>query len=299
MLSVFFEVVLPVVLVSVAGGIVGRWRKIPVGPISALAFYLLAPALVLHSMATTNLSADVSFRIVGAMLAVFVAMYIASTAWSLAVDHNQRMRAGFALAVTTPNTGNMGLPVAFLAFGQAGLDIAVLNFVIGALLANTAGVAIASMAGGSPAGALRAPFRYPALYAAIIGVVLNVTDTELPFTIWSPVETLSSAAIPIMLVVLGLQLQAAARPGQYMDTTIANAGRLLIAPVVAWFAATALGLDGVTRATLVVLSAMPTAVIATIVATEFRARPDFVTRVVVTSTLLSTLTATVLITILR
>lgn len=44
---------------------------------------------------------------------------------------------------------------------------------------------------------------------------------------------------------------------------------------------------------------MPTAVIATVLATEFNARPDFVTRNVVVSTLLSMLTVTALITLLR
>ena len=44
---------------------------------------------------------------------------------------------------------------------------------------------------------------------------------------------------------------------------------------------------------------MPVAVITTILATEFHARPDFVTRVVITSTLASVLTLTVLIALVR
>jgi hypothetical protein len=78
-----------------------------------------------------------------------------------------------------------------------------------------------------------------------------------------------------------------------------NAGRLLIAPVAAWVVATALGLDATTRGTLVVLSAMPTAVIVTILATEFNANPAFVTRTVVTSTIASMLTLTLLISLVR
>src|SRR5690606_606902 len=95
-----------------------------------------------------ELSAAVSVRIIGTMLAVFAAMYLASTVWSSLFRHDRALRAGFALSATMPNTGNMGLPVALLAFGQPGLDIAVLNFVIGAMIVYTAGVAIASMAGG-------------------------------------------------------------------------------------------------------------------------------------------------------
>jgi predicted permease len=78
-----------------------------------------------------------------------------------------------------------------------------------------------------------------------------------------------------------------------------NAARLVIAPAAAWVCAEALSIDGVTRDTLIVLAAMPTAVSAIILATTFSARPVFVTQVVVSSTLLSMLTLSVLITLLR
>lgn len=299
MLKVFLEVVLPVALVAIAGGAIGRWRNVPVAPVSALVFYLFSPALVFHSMATTQVSADTSFRIVGVMAVTFAAMYLFSLLWSKIVGHDPPMRAAFALGATSPNLGNMGLPVAQLAFGKAGLDIAVMNFVVGATFTNSLGIAIASMAGGSPREALRAPFRYPSLYAAAAGLAVNALDVTLPITLDAPITSLAGAAVPAMLAVLGLQLQHAVGRDHLLDTVSVNAGRLLITPVVAWFVCTALGLDGVVRATLTVLSAMPTAVTATILATEFRAVPAFVTRVVVTSTLLSMLTLTVLITIVR
>jgi hypothetical protein len=298
-LRVFLEVVLPVALVAVIGGAVGRWRGVPVAPASALVFYLFSPALVFQSMATTQLSADVSFRIVGVMLATFVVMWLVSSAWSLARGHDASFRAAFALGATTPNVGNMGLPVAQLAFGDAGLQVAVMNFVVGATLTNTAGIAVASMAGGSMREALRAPFRYPALYAAVGGVAVNALGLELPITVLAPVRSLAGAAVPVMLVVLGLQLRADGLGDDLLETLMVNVMRLGVAPVAAWGVASALGLAGVTRATLVVLAAMPTAVLATILATEFGARPAFVTRVVVTSTVLCMATLTVLITLLR
>jgi predicted permease len=233
------------------------------------------------------------------MIATFIALYLASGIWSLIRRHNAAMRAGFALGVTTPNLGNMGLPVAQLAFGDAGLQVAVMNFVAGATLTNSAGIAVASMAGGSPLRALGAPFRYPALYAAAGGVAVNAFAIDLPITIEAPVESLAAAAVPAMLVVLGLQLQHAGGREHLLDTVAVNLIRLLAAPAVAWAAASALGLDGVTRGTLVVLAAMPTAVIATILATEFNAMPAFITRVVVTTTLSSMLTLTLLISLVR
>ena len=299
MLSVFLEVVLPVALIAIVGAAVGRWQSVPVRPVSTLVFYLFSPSLVFHSLATTEVPGGDALRIVAVGVLTFAAMYVVASAWSTAFRHGRALRAGFALAVVTPNVGNMGLPVSLLAFGQAGFDVAVVNFVAGAVLSYTAGIAVASMAGGSAAKAIQAPFRYPVVYAAAAGVAVNVMDVDLPVTIAAPVETLAGAAVPVMLVVLGLQLHGAAGASDLRDTVAANALRLLIAPVAAWFIATAVGLDALPRDTLVVLAAMPTAVIATVLATEFNARPDFVTRSVVLSTLLSMLTVTALITVVR
>ena len=123
-------------LVAIVGGAVGHWRRVPIAPVSALVFYLFSPALVFHSMAKTTLSIGASLQILAVMAITFVALYLVATIWSSAVRHDAKARAGFALATTVPNLGNMGLPVARLAFGQAGLEVAVVNFVMGSVLAN-------------------------------------------------------------------------------------------------------------------------------------------------------------------
>lgn len=300
MLRVFFEVVLPVALVAILGGAVGRWRNIPISAISTLVFYLFTPSLVFYSLSTTEVSADVSGKIIAVMLFTFACMFIAANLWSLVRRHDAPMRAALSLGATTPNVGNMGLPVSQLAFGDAGLQIAVMIFVVGSVMANSIGIAIGSMAtGGSKREALRAPLRFPALYAAIAGVIVNVFNINLPVAIEAPAASLAGAAVPTMLVVLGLQLKAAGGTEYIADTIAVNLARLLLAPGSAWLAATLLGLEGVTRSALVVGAAMPTAVIATIVATEFKANPAFVTRIVVTTTLASMATLSVLISLVK
>ena len=298
MLSVFFDVVLPVVLVAALGAAIGRWRGVPPQPLSTIVFFLFTPALVFDSLASSELAAGLALRVVAAALIVFAGGYAAASAWSTLVRHEPLQRAAFALAVTSQNTGNMGLAVILLAFGDAGLEIAVLQFVVTATLASTVGIVIATLPSGSSRRALITPFAYPALYAAVLGLAVNGADIDLPITIEAPIETLAGAAVPAMLVVLGLQLgRGVGELGELLDGVAANVLRLLLGPVVALGAALALDLDGVTRDAVIVLGGMPTAVIATIVATEFDVRPQFVTRAVVTSTLASVLTLTVLISI--
>ena len=300
MLEVFFDVILPVVLIAALAAVVGRYRTVPAEPIATVVFFLFTPSLVFNSLSRTDLPADLSFRIVGVALVVFVAGYLLASGWSTAARHEAPLRAAFALSVTSQNAGNMGLPVTQLAFGDTGLEMAVMHFVTISTLAATASIVVAARAGGSPREALMAPFGYPALYAAAAGLLVNTYDVDLPTTIEAPIATMAGAAVPAMLVVLGLQLgRGLAARGEVVDTVGANALRLLAAPVIAWAATIALGLDGLGQRVVIVLAGMPTAVFATILATEFRARPEFVTRAVVTSTLASVLTLTVLITIVR
>jgi hypothetical protein len=130
-------------------------------------------------------------------------------------------------------------------------------------------------------------------------VVVNALEIELPVAIDTPAATLGAAAVPTMLVVLGLQLGTMSGRDNLVDTFAVNAARLIVSPAAAWLAAEALGLEGVTRGTLIVLAAMPTAVSAIVLASEFKARPAFVTQVVVTSTLASMVTLTLLIDLVR
>ena len=298
MLSVFFEVVLPVMLVAAAGAVIGRWRAVPAEPLSAVVFLLFTPALVYDSLANSDLAAGLSLRIAAVAVIGYVAGYIAATGWSTLVRHEPPQRAAFALVVTSLNTGNMGIAVALLAFGALGVQVAVLTWVVHATLITSAGIVIATLPGGSSRQALVKPFAYPALYAAVLGFLANGLDAELPVTIEAPIATLADAAVPAMLVVLGLQLgRGLGDLGELADSVAGSVLRLLLGPLVALGAALALGLEGTTRDVVIVLGGMPTAVTATIVATEFDVRPQFVTRSVVTSTLASVATLTVLLTL--
>lgn len=299
MLSVFLEVILPVAIVAVLGGAVGRWRGVTVPPLSALSFYLFSPALVFDSLSTTQLSLREGASIFAVIVVTTLALLGLSTVWASGRRLDRNARASFVLTVVAPNAGNMGLPVAALAFGQLGQEVGVVHLVGSTLIANTAGIAVASMADGDVRRALRAPFRYPFLYAGVAGVIVRAAEIDLPPVIAAPSASLAGAAIPIMLVVLGLQLKNVASSEGTVELAASAACRLMIAPVVVWFATMLLGLDGTERDVVIVVGAMPTAVFTTIIAAEFRLTSDFVTRAVITSTTASVVTLTGLITLLR
>jgi hypothetical protein len=102
-----------------------------------------------------------------------------------------------------------------------------------------------------------------------------------------------------MLLVLGMQVEKGVRPERPALVALASALVLLGSPLLGFLLAPALGLTGPARQAMLVESAMPSAVITTIVALEFDVAPRFVTSVVVVTTLASPLTVSVLIALLQ
>jgi malate permease and related proteins len=299
-LDVFFEVVLPVLFVAAAGGYVGRKLGLSLETLSRAVFYLFSPCLVFTSISTIELSGGDITRLVAVAVGVFAANAIVALGWSGLRRSDRSTRAASVLNSCVVNQGNMGLPMAALAFGEAGLRIAVVVFVTGVLLWSSAGIALASFARGthSPRRAMLAPLRYPSIYAAVAGAAVNIGDVDLPVAIAASAGSLGDASVPTMLVVLGLQFRRPSLDG-LAEPLAASVNRLLIGPLIAWPLAAAIGLGGVAGRTSIMLAGMPTAVMSTILAIELDARPELVVRTVVLSTLLSIASLTVLIAILR
>jgi predicted permease len=121
------------------------------------------------------------------------------------------------------------------------------------------------------------------------------TGVSVPVTIMRPISLLSDAALPMMVLVLGMQLERAAIPERPSVVALAVVLSLVAAPVIALGLASLLGLSASGRQAGVVLASMPVAVITTILALEFDVAPAFVTSTVFVSTLLSPLTLTPLL----
>jgi predicted permease len=297
---VFVDVLLPVVLVAALGGTVAHLAGVRVEPLASLTFSLFTPALIFDSLSTIRTNGATVARIVAVIVIGFAILAVASLVWSRCVGQDRPTLAAAAICAAIGNLGNMGLPVARLAFGDAGLEVAVVALVASTILTYSAGVFLASMASGTARAALSAPLRAPALWAAVAALVVQVSDIGVPHAVETATSTLAGAAIPAMLVVLGLQVREHLHRIDDVRVAVVPLGlRLFASPVLAGAIAVSVGLGGVAARTLVLLGGMPTAVNTTIIATRYRARPALVTQVVVASTLISVVTLTVLITLLR
>jgi predicted permease len=205
----------------------------------------------------------------------------------------------FLLVVMFSNGGNYGLPVVSFAFGEDALSYGTVFFLTGSVLTNTVGAFLAAAGRRSLRTAATSVLKMPAIYGMVAAGVVLATGIPVPTPLLRPITMLSDAALPLMILVLGMQLERASSPKRPALVAAAVCVSLLVAPLVALGLTSMFDVTGAARQAVVVLSSMPVAVATTILAVEFDASPDFVTSAVFLSTLLSPITLTPLITYLR
>ena len=299
MLDIFIEVVSPVFLMAGIGALIRRFRNVPSDSISQITLYIFAPALVFHSLAGTEIPLEEMAKIALFTVCLAAALYLLSIAVAKALFLGREGTSAFLLATLFMNAGNYGLPVALLAFGEVGVQFAVVFFVCQATLGGTLAVYLASRSQLEIKDALLSVLRMPLVYGTVLGLTVNLLELEMPTTISEPARILGNAAVPSMLMVLGIQLATRFSFEDLRSLVAAVFLRLVVSAGAGYLITLALGIDGLLQQVLVVVSAMPTAVFTTILANQFQAKPTFVTNAVVLGTLLSLVTLTALITVVE
>lgn len=99
------------------------------------------------------------------------------------------------------NSGNLGIPLIVLAFGEAALPAAVVLFLVENLLHFTLGLYILDNKT-----RLIQLLRMPMIIATIAGVAWSYTDWILPTPLRTFVDMLGQIAIPLMLFALGVRM---------------------------------------------------------------------------------------------
>jgi malate permease and related proteins len=298
LLSLFTNNLLPIFVIVAASFAFGRITKISPRPLSQLVFHLFSPCLLFTLLTQNRLSGGEISRVM--LFATVFIVVIGALTWVFGTGFRleRRMMAGVLLSSMFMNAGNFGLPVVMFALDEIALSYASLFFVTSSILAYTFGAIIASLGSVNLRRALMNLLKVPSVYALAVALVFVTTGWIVPVPMERTIKLLGDASIPCMLVLLGLQLQTAVFSKNIIPMTLAGGMRLLAGPAVALLIIPFFGLAGPARQALILEAAMPTAVLTTVLATEFNAEPTFVSTVVLVTTLLTPLTLTPLLRLL-
>jgi predicted permease len=293
--TLFFNNLFPILLIALIGFSLAKFVKINPRPLSQVIFYIFSPVLVFKLITQSQLSNQDILRTLIFTLVLMLCVGVLTWLLGGILHLDRRTLAAVLITAMFMNAGNYGLPLTSFAFGETALAFASVFFVVNALFTNTLGIVIASSGTMSVWAAVKGLVKFPAIYALALGVLFLQFNWKLPSGVDRTVTLLSNAAIPSMLVLLGMQLVNIRLDGQVRPLILTSSMRLLIAPLIAFGLTRLFGMTGPSYQAVVIESAMPVAVMTTILATEFDAEPTYVTTAVLVTTLLSPFTLTPLL----
>jgi predicted permease len=281
--TAIFNVVLPVALIVLVGVIAGRRLPIDLPSLTKLTLYVFAPALAADAMYRAQLGAGDAVRIFIAFSVTTFGLYLLVIVITRATGQSLAERKSLIATTIFPNSGNFGLSLTVLALGQEGLERGFVTFAASALFVFGLGPALVS--GSGVREGILTTVRLPMIWALFAGIGLRALDITLPTGIEDGLHLLAGAAIPTLLITLGLQISQQKLAVQPSDIT-ASALRLGGGPIAAYLAGRAVGLDQLALQVLVLQCATPTAVNALLITAEFGGDARKAARVVVLSSLL-------------
>ena len=293
--STFANNILPIILISSAGFVLGKLLHIDSRSLGRVVFYVFSPILIFDLLIQNQLKMSEA-AVVIAFAFSFILMMGAVT---LILGHFLKLErpALISILITTmfANTGNYGLPLVSFAFGEQALAYAGIYFVTTTCLFYTLGVLLASFGRMNIWEAVLGLFKVPTMYAVLLAVIISAWNIQIPAPFTRAIELAAGGAIPLMLILLGVQLTHVEFSSNLRALQLSVSLRLLIAPLAALLFAALFGLQDFTRQGSVTQASMPSMVSATVLATEYDLDSKLVTAVVFISTLLSPLTLTPLL----
>jgi predicted permease len=292
---IFLETLLPVMVLAALGMLLRRWLQLDPKPLSQVVFYAFAPSLVFQLLLHNPFTLGEMLRMASFVVVLLAAMAVIAVVVARVFKLDRTMTSALMLCIVFMNAGNLGLPINQLAFGTVTLAWASVFFSTTSLLSNSIGAWIASVGRATPRMALIGLARVPAVYAIPLALVLHSAGVTLPPVVEVPVSLLAGAAVPSMLLLLGMQLSGNGHRSHIGLLGVVAAARLVVSPLIAWGLTAAFRFPPAAVQAGILEAAMPTAVLNSILASQYDVEPEFVSSAILFTTLLSPLTLTPLL----
>ncbi|RYG13911.1 MAG: AEC family transporter [Burkholderiales bacterium] len=265
------QIIVPVFFIVGVGYWYGRKANPDLTSFNRIILDVLAPVLVYSALAARGFHLqDHLLLLAGGTLLIAGSGLIG---WALARVAGAEPRT-LVPVVMFNNCGNMGLPLALLAFGPANFGAAVALFSISNLIHFSVGARITSAKART-----RDLLLSPLMVATMLGFLSAWSSVRPPEVILSGMKLLGEAMLPMMLLALGVRLTALRRESIALGL-LGAFGRPVAGLMVALPLAWGLDLAAGARGQLLLFAALPPAVLQFMLAERYHQEPEKVAAMV-------------------
>lgn len=279
MLLTLWNIIAPVLFCAGLGYFWSRAGKpFDTQMVTSLVTTVTTPCLIVATLGKTDLDMAALTQVGGIALLVMVCTLALAT---VAIKLSGQPFRVFLPSLSFPNTGNMGIPLCMLAFGDAGLALSLAWMMIYSVGHFSLGMAIVSGQGFS-----LSLLRHPILLSVFLAVAMVGFKLSLPTWLYNTVSLIGDLTIPLMLITLGVSLSQLKVHHVGKGAGFA-ALRLLIGFAVGLAVVESLELEGPLRGVALIESTMPVAVFNYLLAKAYQRGEEEVAAMVVFSTLMA------------
>ncbi len=303
--TILTDILLPILLLIAAGVTLQRLFGLHLATLVKLNLYLFVPGFVFRSVAVAQIGGEAMLGIVGTT--AILSLSLAGVAYAVCRAANVRWQTASAamLATMIYNSGNYGIPLAKLAYGDFGGSVQAFVLSTQSILTFTLGLALAGSAtGGGHLAVLKKMAKLPIIYALAAAMIWRWIGADggaatLPTWLDATTGYLAAGLVPVALVTLGAQLATSPRWPRWKPVGLVMLLRLVAAPLVmaglcyaghALLPGSQFDLWPATAAVLIVTAGVPTAVNTLLITMELGGDERLVGDCVFWTTLLSPLT---------
>ncbi|MEL6914851.1 MAG: AEC family transporter [Pseudomonadota bacterium] len=276
------EIVAPVFALAGIGFV---WVKLGleyrVAFVTRLAMTLGIPALIFVALMETEIAPAALTQLTVAAIATYAAL---TAVMALVVRVGRLEPRTWHAPLVMSNTGNIGLPLAFFAFGEEGLGYAVVVFAVSTVFAFTIGLWLVTRSS-NPLTLVREPM----VGATLLGALFLWQGWETPEVVTNTLRLVGQLGIPLMLITLGVAI-ARLSPGHIGRAALMAAVKLGLCTGVAAGIGLSFALPPVAFGILVLQFAAPAAVTSYLIAEKYGADAAPVAGLVVLTTAASVVT---------
>ena len=260
MFLTILNIILPVIFVIFIGYLWNIYNKdFNIVAVTKLASNIALPCLIYDSITRTNLTINIFFKIFTSAFLVLVLGYLFGYIF---IKIFKLPSVKLITPIMHPNSGNMGLPLALLTFGNEGLALAAGFASIVMVSHFTTNTAISS---GNYS--VKKILLSPVLLSLIFSLIILFYKIEMPSFINNFTKILSGLVIPLVLLALGMSLTKINIKNLKIGLLI-GIFKIISGPIIGFSVVYLLNLDGIVAKVVILQSAMPAAILTYLIASE-------------------------------